>query len=566
MPITLLLADDSVVIQKLVGLSFANEDIEIITVDNGDDAISRASECKPDVILADVVMPGKNGYEVCSAIRSHPELSDTPVLLLTGTFEAFDESRANEVGATGHITKPFEAQVLVDRVTEILEQHRKAAPAAVTPATSDDFFDENLGGLASDAGATEAPVEPSAGESFAFGASSNSLDSQPLSSPQGDAGSETVAMVSGSDLNDLLDGAGGDRTVAIMPESFGSEVIEDSPSMDPPASQPQAPTIDPGQTVLVDDFLDSPTPESNLVGETSLPTDASETAGTAIGSLNLKGVPAPSPMDTLHSPAADPPPLATDTDALDFDGLSFASQPAMPPVDLDAPGGDATVLTDDLFSGGPDLESGPDDTADADDINDTSDTSDTNDSDNSLTDPTTSPLPPSDGLDIDFAGGPPAESIVPDNVNDYDVSSSDLNVDLMGDDPSWSAGIPAGVQTAPEPISMVPKVDSSTPPPPAPVRSPAVNPASSTSTAPEMTAEMSDRINDTLEKVAWEAFSDLSDDIVRQLMKRVEQIVWEVVPQLAETLIRDEIRRLQGDEADADAEGANSVPSKEANE
>ena len=155
---------------------------------------------------------------------------------------------------------------------------------------------------------------------------------------------------------------------------------------------------------------------------------------------------------------------------------------------------------------------------------------------------------------------------MPDNVNDYDVSSSDLNVDLMGDDPSWSAGIPAGVQTAPEPISMVPKVDSSTPPPPAPVRSPAVSPASSTSTAPEMTAEMSDRINDTLEKVAWEAFSDLSDDIVRQLMKRVEQIVWEVVPQLAETLIRDEIRRLQGDEADADAEGANSVPSKEANE
>ena len=106
MPITLLLADDSVLIQKLVGLSFANEDIEIITVDNGDDAVSRANECKPDIILADVVMPGKQGYDVCSAIRNHPELSAFPVLLSTGTVEAFDEARAREVGATGHITKP----------------------------------------------------------------------------------------------------------------------------------------------------------------------------------------------------------------------------------------------------------------------------------------------------------------------------------------------------------------------------------------------------------------------------------------------------------------------------
>ena len=66
---TLLLADDSVVIQKLVGLSFANEDVELSTTDNGDDAIARARELKPDLILADVVMPGKSGYDVCREVR-----------------------------------------------------------------------------------------------------------------------------------------------------------------------------------------------------------------------------------------------------------------------------------------------------------------------------------------------------------------------------------------------------------------------------------------------------------------------------------------------------------------
>ena len=64
MPKTLLLADDSVVIQKLVGLSFANEDVEIVATDNGDDAVTRAREINPDIILADVVMPSMSGYEV----------------------------------------------------------------------------------------------------------------------------------------------------------------------------------------------------------------------------------------------------------------------------------------------------------------------------------------------------------------------------------------------------------------------------------------------------------------------------------------------------------------------
>ena len=88
---TILLADDSLVIQKLVGLSFANEDVEIVTTDNGTEAIEMARALHPDLVLADVVMPGLSGYEVCQAIKSEPQMADIPVILLTRTSESFNE-------------------------------------------------------------------------------------------------------------------------------------------------------------------------------------------------------------------------------------------------------------------------------------------------------------------------------------------------------------------------------------------------------------------------------------------------------------------------------------------
>ncbi len=83
MPKTILLADDSVTIQKVVAISFASEDVTVLTVDNGDDAIAKAREIRPDIVLADVVMPGKNGYEVCEAFKADPGLRHIPVLLLS---------------------------------------------------------------------------------------------------------------------------------------------------------------------------------------------------------------------------------------------------------------------------------------------------------------------------------------------------------------------------------------------------------------------------------------------------------------------------------------------------
>jgi len=129
----LLLADDSITIQKVIGITFANEDFELSVVDNGDSALEKARSMTPDLILADVFMPGKNGYELCAAVRQDPALRNIPVLLLTGTFEPFDENKARSVGADSWIAKPFESQALIDRVEELLARIPEPAPAAAAP-------------------------------------------------------------------------------------------------------------------------------------------------------------------------------------------------------------------------------------------------------------------------------------------------------------------------------------------------------------------------------------------------------------------------------------------------
>src|SRR3954471_12230281 len=114
---TILLADDSPTIQRLVNQTFADTRFDIVTVNNGDAAIRKFDEIEPDVVLADIYMPGKNGYEVCAHVRTHATLSGTPVILLVGAFDAFDEAIANRAGAAAHITKPFEPRALVELVT-----------------------------------------------------------------------------------------------------------------------------------------------------------------------------------------------------------------------------------------------------------------------------------------------------------------------------------------------------------------------------------------------------------------------------------------------------------------
>ena len=128
----LLLADDSVTIQKVIDLTFADEGVQVIAFGDGREAIAKIEEIAPDVVLADVFMPFMNGYEVCEYIKQHENLRHIPVMLLVGSFEPFDEAEARRVGADDTLTKPFQSiRRLIDKVGALVGNQ---PPGEETPA------------------------------------------------------------------------------------------------------------------------------------------------------------------------------------------------------------------------------------------------------------------------------------------------------------------------------------------------------------------------------------------------------------------------------------------------
>ena len=132
---TILLADDSPTIHRLVTSTFADADFEIVSVSNGDAAVRKFEEIHPHVVLADIYMPGKTGYEVCTYVRQHPTVGNTPVILLVGAFDVFDEDKAHEIGANGHITKPFEPQALFSMVESVLPPEEETTDDSVSESS-----------------------------------------------------------------------------------------------------------------------------------------------------------------------------------------------------------------------------------------------------------------------------------------------------------------------------------------------------------------------------------------------------------------------------------------------
>lgn len=400
MPKTLLLADDSVTIQKVVGISFANEDVVLLTVDNGDDAVTRAQEARPDLVLADIAMPGKDGYEVCEAIKADPALRHIPVLLLSGTFETFDEDRARAVGADGNITKPFEAQALVDRVNDLLARGASAAAAPASDTTV----------LLRDAS--------TAGESFDFFDEEFSAAESDLPA----AVTETTQAVTAED--DALDL---DAAVEI---ASGAPVVIGSFS-----GSAGSTGTDAGTTLLFDGEIPEIDVPSALVPP-PLPPEA--LAGAAWETTRSSSRP------PVLEPAATQL-LVAEEDVEDAEGLDFG---------LDDAVADAVVA-------------------------------------------------------------------LPHEVEAVEVDETD----------------------AEEPDHDL--FETVAAPAPAPV--PAAVPSSPGTGSSAHLEVLRGELREHLEKVAWEAFGDLSDRIVRETVERVEAIAWEVIPQMAEALIREEIRKLQSE-------------------
>ena len=132
----LLLADDSVTIQRVVELTFSGEDVQVVTVGDGEQAITRIPIERPDIVLADIGMPKRSGYDVAAFVKGRADLSHIPVLLLAGAFEPVDENRARQVRSDGVLVKPFEPQQVIARVKDLIESSRSASVRPLTVAAT----------------------------------------------------------------------------------------------------------------------------------------------------------------------------------------------------------------------------------------------------------------------------------------------------------------------------------------------------------------------------------------------------------------------------------------------
>ena len=117
---TLLLADGSVTIQRVIELTFSHEDVRVVSVPDGARAIQWLESERCDIVLVDVDLPEVDGYSVAAHMKKSPRLQRVPVLLLAGAFDPVDQDRVRSIGVDGVVVKPFEPQVVVARVKELL--------------------------------------------------------------------------------------------------------------------------------------------------------------------------------------------------------------------------------------------------------------------------------------------------------------------------------------------------------------------------------------------------------------------------------------------------------------
>ncbi|MDP9147677.1 MAG: response regulator, partial [Acidobacteriota bacterium] len=130
----IVVADDNSNIQRMVGLALKDQGIDVVAVGNGEAAVRKISELHPDLVLADVFMPVRNGYEVCQYVKQDPKLAHIPVILLVGAFDPLDEQEAQRVGADGVLKKPF---VPPDPLIAMVKAALFRAGVSLTPSTAE---------------------------------------------------------------------------------------------------------------------------------------------------------------------------------------------------------------------------------------------------------------------------------------------------------------------------------------------------------------------------------------------------------------------------------------------
>ena len=232
---TLLLADDSTTVQRVIQLTLAGQDIDVVAVNDGEQAVARIDANRPDIVLADIDMPKRSGYDVCTFIKNRPDLARIPVLLLAGAFDPVDQSRAAQVQCDGVLMKPLEPAQLAERVRELLNGATGSAARAVAgvPRPVERLVGPAITAVPDAARAAVAPLAPPATPTPATSApaATASAASEPAAGGQ----------PSTNDYFDRLDAAFaslGDRTPAA---AAAPDDEDDVPTLDKVLSRPADP-------------------------------------------------------------------------------------------------------------------------------------------------------------------------------------------------------------------------------------------------------------------------------------------------------------------------------------
>jgi len=120
----ILVVDDEPDIVKLVTLKLANEGFRVIGAGDGEEALKKVEEGKPDLIILDISMPKMDGWEVCEKIKAKPESKDIPIIMLTALGYISEEFKGLRLGAVKYIKKPFDADELINVVYQVIEQKK----------------------------------------------------------------------------------------------------------------------------------------------------------------------------------------------------------------------------------------------------------------------------------------------------------------------------------------------------------------------------------------------------------------------------------------------------------
>ena len=126
---TVLFIDDSATMREVIKIAFRRENLNVVATHDAAKALGEIEQTRPDIVITDVIMPEKDGYEVCQFIKSHPELCKTPVILMSGVVNRAVAERAFSAKADELLRKPFQPQDLIARVRHLLGLNRTAAAA-----------------------------------------------------------------------------------------------------------------------------------------------------------------------------------------------------------------------------------------------------------------------------------------------------------------------------------------------------------------------------------------------------------------------------------------------------